>query len=280
MKTPAILNERAATRPIGASVVPNREGSSSMIELSDVSHWFPSPSGPFLALGDVDLQVERGQFVCLVGPSGCGKTTLLNTVAGQVRPERGTVRVTGEGGPGGGAEPIGYMLARDSLIPWRTILDNVAFGLELRKVPKRERRERANEMLDLVGLSGKGALLPRQLSHGMRQRANLARTLAVEPEVLLVDEPFGALDAQTKALLQIEFARIWERTRKTVLFVTHDLDEACLLADRIILMRNGRIEADLQVPFPRPRDLGTLRFQPEFQTRAKSLWDMVAEDAR
>lgn len=175
---------------------------------------------------------------------------------------------------------MGYMFARDSLIPWRDIRDNVAFGLEVQGVGRSERRRRAEATLDLVGLGGKGRLFPRQLSHGMRQRANLARTLAIEPEVLLVDEPFGALDAQTKARLQVEFMNIWDRTRKTVVFVTHDLSEACLLADRIIVMRSGAIEADIPIEFERPRDLDSLRFEQPFQDLVKSLWDMIAEDVR
>lgn len=250
-----------------------------VIDVADVSHWFATPEKPHLALSRINLQVLRGEFVCLVGPSGCGKTTLLNIIARQLSPERGRVQVHADA-EGLGRDPMGYMFARDSLMPWRSIRDNVAFGLELLGVGRAERRRRAEAALDLVGLGGKGKLLPRQLSHGMRQRANLARTLAVEPEVLLVDEPFGALDAQTKARLQIEFMNIWDRTQKTVVFVTHDLSEACLLADRIIVMRHGAIEADIPVQFARPRDLESLRFEQPFQDLVKSLWDMISEDVR
>lgn len=254
-----------------------------VIDIRGVSHWFPTQEKPYLALREIDLAIPQGQFVCLVGPSGCGKTTLLNVIAQQIRPERGSVEVRlGDGtrSDRSSRQAMGYMFARDSLIPWRDIRDNVAFGLEVQGVGRSERRKRAEAVLDLVGLGGKGRLLPRQLSHGMRQRANLARTLAIEPEVLLVDEPFGALDAQTKARLQIEFMNIWDRTRKTVVFVTHDLSEACLLADRIIVMRHGAIEADIPIEFERPRDLDTLRFEQPFQDLVKSLWDMIAEDVR
>lgn len=254
-----------------------------VIDIRGVSHWFPTPERPYLALRDIDLAIAQGEFVCLVGPSGCGKTTLLNVIAQQIRPERGNVEVLlGDGARDtrSSRQAMGYMFARDSLIPWRDIRDNVAFGLEIQGVGRAERRQRADATLDLVGLGGKGRLYPRQLSHGMRQRANLARTLAIEPEVLLVDEPFGALDAQTKARLQVEFMNIWDRTRKTVVFVTHDLAEACLLADRIIVMRSGAIEADIPIEFERPRDLDTLRFEQPFQDLVKSLWDMIAEDVR
>lgn len=262
---------------------PQLDPAAPVIDIRGVSHWFATPEKPYLALKEVDLAIPQGQFVCLVGPSGCGKTTLLNVIAQQIRPERGSVEVRlGDGvrSDRSSRQAMGYMFARDSLIPWRDIRDNVAFGLEVQGVGRSERRRRAEATLDLVGLGGKGRLFPRQLSHGMRQRANLARTLAIEPEVLLVDEPFGALDAQTKARLQVEFMNIWDRTRKTVVFVTHDLSEACLLADRIIVMRSGAIEADIPIEFERPRDLDALRFEQPFQDLVKSLWDMIAEDVR
>lgn len=267
------------TAPTGAAA--QGDPPAPVIDIRGVSHWFPTPEKPYLALRDIDLAIPQGQFVCLVGPSGCGKTTLLNVIAQQIRPERGSVEVRlgdSVSSDRSSRQAMGYMFARDSLIPWRDIRDNVAFGLEVQGMSRPERRRRAEATLDLVGLGGKGNLYPRQLSHGMRQRANLARTLAIEPEVLLVDEPFGALDAQTKARLQVEFMNIWDRTRKTVVFVTHDLSEACLLADRIIVMRSGAIEADIPIEFPRPRDLDTLRFEQPFQDLVKSMWDMISED--
>lgn len=278
-----LRQERRAGETAPAVMAPQVDPHAPVIDVRGVSHWFPTPERPYLALKDIDLAIPQGQFVCLVGPSGCGKTTLLNVIAQQIRPERGTVDVRlGDGvrTDRSSRQAMGYMFARDSLIPWRDICDNVAFGLEVQGVGRSERRQRAEATLDLVGLGGKGKLYPRQLSHGMRQRANLARTLAIEPEVLLVDEPFGALDAQTKARLQIEFMNIWDRTRKTVVFVTHDLSEACLLADRIIVMRSGAIEADIPIEFGRPRDLDSLRFEQPFQDLVKSLWDMISEDVR
>ncbi len=246
------------------------------VDVRRVTHWFPTADGPQLALRDINFDVPAGQFVCLVGPSGCGKTTLLNIISGQIANEQGTVELIDRNRQQMPKNSIGYMFARDALIPWRSVRRNVEFGLELRNVKRAVRRARAEEMLDLVGLPNKGDLYPRQLSHGMRQRANLARTLSIDPELLLVDEPFGALDAQTKVRLQKEFLGIWERTRKTVVFVTHDLNEACLLADRIVVMREGRIAKDLLIDFPRPRDLDSLRFEPKFQELVKSLWSLIA----
>ncbi len=248
------------------------------LSLRGVTHWFSTVDGPQLALRDIDLEVPFGQFVCLVGPSGCGKTTLLNTIAGQIVPEVGTVDVLDQTGTRLPKSSIGYMSARDSLIPWRSVRHNVEFGLELRKVKRPARHARADEMLALVGLGDKGKLYPQQLSHGMRQRANLARTLSIDPDLLLVDEPFGALDAQTKIRLQNEFLQIWEHTRKTVVFVTHDLTEACLLADRIVVIREGRIAKDLMVDFARPRDLDSLRFETGLQDLVKSLWSLISGD--
>lgn len=246
------------------------------VDVRRVTHWFPTADGPQLALRDINFDVPAGQFVCLVGPSGCGKTTLLNIISGQIANEQGTVELIDRNRQQMPKNSIGYMFARDALIPWRSVRRNVEFGLELRNVKRAVRRARAEEMLDLVGLPNKGDLYPRQLSHGMRQRANLARTLSIDPELLLVDEPFGALDAQTKVRLQKEFLGIWERTRKTVVFVTHDLNEACLLADRIVVMREGRIAKDLLIDFPRPRDLDSLRFEPKFQELVKSLWSLIS----
>lgn len=245
----------------------------SVVRVDEVTHWFPSSQSTHVALKSINLEVPKGQFLCLVGPSGCGKTTLLNMISGALKPERGTVEVnTAEQS----TSAVGYMFARDSLMPWRTVRNNVAYGLELRHVSRKERLKKADEMLELVGLNGKGHLHPQQLSHGMRQRANLARTLAVDPELLLVDEPFGALDAQTKARLQEEFLRIWEGSGKTVIFVTHDLSEAALIADRIIVMGDGEIQKDISVDFERPRDLDELRFTHEYQDLVHSLWALFS----
>jgi NitT/TauT family transport system ATP-binding protein len=226
-----------------------------VIEASGVGHdYVVEGQAPSPALIDMDLRVREGEFLAMVGPSGCGKTTLLNAFAGLVAPTRGRVRIGGE--PVGGIRAdVGYMFARDGLMPWRSALDNVAFGLELRGVPAAERHERARRYLALVGLEKFAGHRRAELSQGMRQRVALARTLATEPAVILMDEPFAALDAQTKVIVQDEFLKIWESSRRTVVFVTHDIVEAVTLADRVIVFsdRPGRIIGEFAVNIPRPR---------------------------
>ena len=207
------------------------------------------------ALRDVSLSVADGEFVCLLGPSGCGKTTLLRIIAGLESPSGGEVRV--DGLPVTGPAPRLGMIFQDySLYPWRGVIDNIAFGLELAGVEKAERLSRATDYLDLVGLEGFANAFPYELSGGMRQRVAVARALATDPAVVLMDEPFGALDAQTRNAMQRELLEIWAKTRKTVLFVTHSVDEAVFLADRIVVLssRPGRVREIIDVPEPRPRD--------------------------
>jgi NitT/TauT family transport system ATP-binding protein len=203
--------------------------------------------GGVRALDDVSLSIKDGEFVSLIGPSGCGKSTLLAILAGLDRPTRGGVS-------GGGK--VGMVFQEAALFPWRTVRDNVAFGLQMRGVSKTDRHARADDALRLVHLSRFADAFPHQLSGGMRQRAAIARALVTDPDVLLMDEPFGALDAQTRALLQVELLTVHQATGKTVVFVTHGLDEALELSDRIVLMsaRPGRILADLRVDAARPRD--------------------------
>ena len=236
----------------------------------------------FLALDEVNLSIPEGQFVALVGASGCGKTTLLNMVAGLVEPTKGEILV-------GGRVPtlpnldIGYMFARDALLPWRTARRNVELPLETRGWDRTRRRERAREMLELVGLKGRETQYRLQLSQGMRQRVGLARTLAADPSLLLMDEPFAALDARTKLTLQAEFLRIWENQeagrRKTVIFVTHDLQEAVLLADRVIVMlpNPGHVAQDRLVDLPRPRadHLGEMIFDEGFKAITHELFECL-----
>ena len=247
--------------------------------LAEVSHTFRRESHANRVLLDVNLTVRRGEFVALVGPSGCGKTTILNMVAGLVRPQAGAVLRDGlpVNGP---ASNMGYMFARPALLPWRRVLSNVELGLEVRHVPRSTRAAIAKQYLDLVGLGQKARSYPGQLSQGMRQRVNLARTLATDPELLLMDEPFAALDAQTKLVLQEEFLRIWEQTKKSVLWVTHDLSEAVALADRVVLLTAapGRIKSDTAIELGRPRSPDRLRFDDTFQHILESLWRQLREE--
>ncbi|MBA2754542.1 MAG: ABC transporter ATP-binding protein [Chloroflexia bacterium] len=249
-----------------------------LVSVDRVSQRFDAPSGPVEVLSDISLTVQPGEFRVLVGPSGSGKTTLLRIVAGLDRPSSGTVSAqTSHGRPAHGAMvPQGR-----SVFPWLTARDNVAYGLKLRGVPRRERRARAEALLAAVGLDGSAALYPRQLSEGMRQRVAIARSLAVDPDILLMDEPFSALDEQTRLLLQEELLRIWHDTAKTILFVTHSLDEALVLSDRISVMgtRPGRIVATIDVPFERPRSIITVRTDPRYGPLYQRLWHHLREQA-
>lgn len=223
-------------------------------------------------LEDIDLDIPAGQFVAVIGPSGCGKTTILNLLAGLLRPTSGSVSRDGQEVLTTSRD-VGYMIARGGLAPWRTARRNVEFGLELRGRPRAERRVVAESALAQLGLSGFENSYPSQLSHGMRQRVAIARTLAIQPKLLLMDEPFGALDALTRASVQQEFIRLWEDRRPTVLFVTHDLGEALFLADRVVVMspRPGRIRADHLVPFQRPRNSEELMYTREFVEMEREL---------
>jgi NitT/TauT family transport system ATP-binding protein len=243
------------------------------IAIDSLSHVFDVDGRAVPVLTDVTLDVLGGEFLAIVGPSGCGKSTLLNLVSGLFPPTTG--RVTVDGTAVGGINPrIGYMFARDALLPWRTSLGNVAFGPELAGEPPDGRDAKARDLLRLTGLAGFEGSYPSQLSQGMRQRVALARTLATDPDILLMDEPFGALDAQTKLVLEEEFLRIWERERKTVIFVTHDLFEAIAMADRVAVFsaRPGRIKSMVAIDLPRPRSLTGGRFGPLFQDLYDRLW--------
>ena len=253
------------------------------IEIEDVEHWFRDErSGRRVhAVAKTSITVNDGEFISVVGPSGCGKTTLLNIVSGLSRPTKGSVRVRGKEVDGVQAHQVGYMFARDTLLPWRTAQGNVEFGLDA--LSGQEKKQRAQQFMHLVGLAGFENSYPDQLSHGMRQRVALARTLAASPDILLMDEPFGALDAQTKLLMEEEFLKIWEADRKTVLFVTHDLVEALMLSDRVIVLsaRPCHIKAEYRVDFPRPRDAEALQANAEFTSLVRQVWhDLKAENIR
>ncbi|WP_344111106.1 ABC transporter ATP-binding protein [Nocardioides humi] len=231
------------------------------------------------ALVDIDLAIGAGEFVSLVGPSGCGKTTLLNMVAGLVTPTEGQVRIGGKVV----TEPsrdTAYMLARDALFPWRSALENVMLGLEVRGVPRAERRAVAQEWMQRVHLGGFERARVTELSQGMRQRVAIARTLAGSPRCILMDEPFAALDAQTRLLIQQEFLGLWARSGATVVFVTHDLQEAVALSDRVVLMgsRPGRIAKEVDIDLPRPRNMTEIQADPEWQRVYLELQDALKEE--
>ncbi|WP_379523370.1 ABC transporter ATP-binding protein [Nonomuraea insulae] len=232
--------------------------------------------GEFVALESVDLDIDSGSFVCLIGPSGCGKTTLLNLSAGLLSPSDGTVHFRGARLSGVNTG-VGFITQHDNLLPWRTLEKNVAIALEIGKVPREERRRRVAEVLELVGLRGFSQRYPSQLSGGMQKRASLARGLVYGPSTLLMDEPFGALDAQLRFTMQNELLQIWERDRKTIIFVTHDLDEAILLADKIVVFgtRPGRVVHVEDVPLNRPRDLAELRSSPAYGEIWERLWKLL-----
>jgi NitT/TauT family transport system ATP-binding protein len=252
------------------------------VEFHEIQHWFRDVRGnPTHALAALDRFIPAGQFVAFVGPSGCGKTTALNMVAGLVSPVRGKVAVdnTTVTGP---RRDVGYMFARDCLVPWRNARRNVEMGLELHGAPRSERRERAIEFLDMVELSSNANSFPKQLSQGMRQRVAIARTLAMDPRILLLDEPFAALDAMTRIRVQTLFMNMWEPRRSTVLFVTHDLQEAVRLADRVVVFSSspGRVLADIEISIPRSRDLETVHLEPEFIQFNAELQEVLAEGRR
>lgn len=239
-------------------------------------------------LHDVNFDVRSGEFVALVGPSGCGKSTALNVIASLIAPEEaeisGLIRVDGVDirERADWNQSLGYVFQRDTLFPWRTVLQNVEAGLEIRGWKKSARREHAQKLIHLVGLEGFENYFPHQISGGMRQRASLIRTLAYDPQVILMDEPFGALDAQTRIALQAELIRIWSAHRKTILFVTHDLAEAVTLAERVILFskRPGTIKRICEVPFPHPRDPFELHGSKEFAEFHTDLWRTESEEFR
>ncbi len=251
------------------------------IRLEAVTKLFNTRGTTTVALKPVDLSVRDNEFVALVGPSGCGKSTILNMVAGLMPASGG--RVLYDGAPVAGANRrVGYMTQKDTLLPWRSTADNIRLALELkcRRTAKSEADDRVAQMIDLVGLKGFEKHFPAELSGGMRKRAALARTLIYEPETLLMDEPFGALDAQLKLVMLDQLQRLTQDRRMTVLFVTHDLAEAITLADRIVIFsgRPGRIRSIHDIALPRPRDVYKARFDPDFAHLHATLWDEMKDD--
>jgi len=234
-------------------------------------------SGDALVIDRLDLRVDAGEFVALLGPSGCGKTTLLRIMDGLSVPDSGTVQI-GTERVTKPTRSVGFVFQADSLWPWRTVMQNVTFGLEIQGQPRARAAQTAQELLELVGLAGYERYHPHELSGGMRQRVNLARALAIDPDVLLLDEPFASLDAQTREVMQLELLRVWQLRQKTVVFVTHQIDEAVFLSDRVVVMsaRPGRIREDIAIPFARPRELGIKR-TPAFNEIVDRIWNLIED---
>lgn len=250
------------------------------IKFDDVEFTYKPPTGrPVRALERVRLDVANNEFVAIVGPSGCGKSTLLYLLGGFLPLEQGEIRVDGRKVTKPGPDR-GIVFQHFALFPWKTVRQNVLYGLERKKMEHAQRNELAQKFIDLVKLTTFEDAWPAQLSGGMKQRVAIARTLATDPDVLLMDEPFGALDAQTRGILQEELLAIWGMTQKTVLFVTHDVHEAVLLSDRVVVMsaRPGRIKTILDIDLPRPRTPEVTR-SPRFADHCQEIWDLVREEA-
>lgn len=272
--------------PVGLAAKPRRVAENGGAEapalaLAGTSVAFRLPDGQtFQAVAAVDLEVAAHEFVAIVGPTGCGKSTLLNVAAGLLRPAEG--RVLSFGQPLHGLNRrAGYLFQQDALMPWKTALENVAIGLEVAGVVRREARERAQSWLERVGLGGFAQRYPHTLSGGQRKRVGLAQMLIRDPALLLMDEPFGPLDAQTRLIMGDLLLRLWSGDRKAVVFVTHDLEEAIALADRIVIMSAGprsRIIGDFAVPLPRPRDIAEVRHEGVFQELHRRIWRVLKDE--
>ena len=253
------------------------------LALSGVSCTFISRDDPgqrYTAVRDVTLTVGDGEFVSVVGPTGCGKSTLLNVGAGLLAPSTGTVQVFGRPLQGINTR-AGYMFQSESLMPWRTALRNVMAGLEFRGLPEADARRQAEDWLKRVGLGGFGDRYPHQLSGGMRKRTSLAQTLALDPDIILMDEPFSALDIQTRQLMENEVLALWQSRRRAVLFITHDLDEAIAMSDRVVVLSAGPAShpiGEFVIDLPRPRDVAEVRTQPRFIELHQAIWDVLREE--
>jgi NitT/TauT family transport system ATP-binding protein len=246
------------------------------VEITALRKEYGSDSGRVVALADINLRIASGEFVCIVGPSGCGKSTLLRILAGLERHTSGTIMVDAASW----AVENAMVFQESGLFPWMSVEANVRFGLMTRKVPAALAKERVEAALKLVGLSKFRNHYPHQLSGGMRQRSAIARAFITDPAMLLMDEPFAALDAQNRTILQAELVRIWDQTGKTVIYVTHSIEEALLLGDRTVIMTAlpGRIKQVIKVPFPRPRNLVTLSASPEFGQLRLEIWRVLEEE--
>ncbi|MGD9382181.1 MAG: ABC transporter ATP-binding protein [Candidatus Thorarchaeota archaeon] len=254
-----------------------------MVEIKNVSHTFTKGSGDDMvktqAVCNANLEVKRDEFLVMLGPSGCGKTTLLRLIDGLIKPTEGEILVEGKPVEGPGLDRA-VVFQSINLLPWRNTLDNVILGLEIKGISKEEMKSTAQKYIDMVGLSGFEDHYPHELSGGMQQRVGIARALAVNPKILLMDEPFGYLDALTRMSLQMELLEIWSKQKKTCIFITHDLDESIFLGDRVVLMscRPGRITDTFQIDLPRPRPGHDIRNTAKFQQIRADIWEKLKEE--
>jgi NitT/TauT family transport system ATP-binding protein len=256
------------------------DGGAPAIRITGVTRRFLTPEGKFnTAMHDFSLTVKRGEFVCVVGPTGCGKSTTLNLVTGLIRPSAGQVEVMGQ--PVAGIDPrVGFVFQSDALFPWRSVLDNVAAGPLYRGVPKAEAKEKARAWIARVGLAKYETLYPHQLSGGMRKRVALAQTFINEPQILLLDEPFSALDVQTRTVMQDELLSLWSGTGASVVFVTHDLEEAVALADKVVVLTASpaTVKKVHTIDLPRPRVMSEIRYEPQFIDVCRHIWDDLRDE--
>ncbi len=268
---PAVPDSRTDDRPVA-------------IGMTGLEKWYGTRDAPVHALATTDLAIREGELVVLLGPSGCGKTTLLRMIGGLIEPTRGSIQIEGQNLWASGRRQdaalaeLGMVFQEANLFPWLTVEENIALPLELKGVPKAQRLAKAHDLAKLVGISGFERRWPKELSGGMRQRAAIARALSYNPQILLMDEPFGALDAMTRDAMNLELQRIWMETGKTIVLVTHSISEAVFLADRIVLLspRPGRIDTVVDVEIPRPRSVD-VQARADFQAIAKQMRDRLAE---
>ena len=285
MMVSTVARRAGAAQPIaGGGGAPTPSAArAAKIELTGVTKRFVSPTGTLhTAIRDVDLVVEPGQFCAIVGPTGCGKSTTLSLVSGLARPSAGSVRVGGQEVDGIGSG-MSFMFQADALLPWKTVLGNVAMGPRFQGMNKKEAESAAREWLRRVGLTGFEDHHPHQLSGGMRKRTSLAAALINTPSILLMDEPFGALDVQTKAIMSNELLGLWEQTRPSVIFITHDLEEAVALADKVVVMTvgPGTVKGVFDIDLPRPRGaVQEIRFDPRFLELHHQIWDSLREEVQ
>jgi NitT/TauT family transport system ATP-binding protein len=266
-----------------SNVVTIEQGAPDVLCFDAVTCSFPGQKGavPYTAVRDVNMRVAEAEFVSVVGPTGCGKSTLLNVAAGLIQPSSGNFTVFGKSLGQGLNRDASYLFQTDALMPWKTAEENVAAGLIFHHKPKPEAHRVAREWLERVGLAGHGAKYPHQLSGGMRKRAGLAQALALDPKILLMDEPFSALDIQTRQLMENELLQLWSADRKSVMFVTHDLEEAISLSDRVIVLSAGpgtHPIAEFEIDIARPREVAEIRLTQRFLELHASIWDVLRDE--